>query len=786
MLQRAANPCRRRGPLTSRAPEFYSAGELLELLSRESPLVRAWAVRALARSAPKAFQAAAPRLLRERHPDVLRAVIDWCGRAEPQAGLELLALARALRKAKLPSRIPAGAAWRLVPQAAPHEEWVRLRELSPRVAKVLPALTAAAGERLQAAIRDLLAGDADGEFSQELTFLGPEDSERGADWRLATASYGPDERRWQRWNYCFALLPASPDLPWEPPPPADLTGAPEALERAAARLVAACAEPAASAPEPAAGAFRKALVSRARAASAFARALGTRLGSSPVPDSGRLKLGVDALWSWLSDALGGAKAFAAAGEPLEALLSASASCCPPDEGLAAALAEAGGAALARRLRDGLDKLEGAARARAYDVIGRIEGLEAAELLAKGVGSEDALVRDACLDRLEQLGPGVLDRLGPYFDQAEAEALSWLMDALETLPGEATGRAFARRAERLWTQLENWEVEPGLLATGSVAALEALRDAYRPGERALGEAVLTLAELHGLELPELPALRAERSRAIKAFAGDHADRPVEAALRCLACRRQYHYEVSEFRLAMDAVKEGKAIAEGLSFDVLIRCKRCGAVEQFEPSYDLVSELEEAAEEASERLQEGELPLPDEDGGVRLGRLVLCEAIATAGRTFLSAGAALRWLERETRARPKDAGLWLSLGNVYKNGGLLDLSEAPFKRAIEADPRELEAHLGLAEALWWRGDARAAHPHYQAVLGLAGGSKIDKDALWELVRHALDCLAGIRRETRLPILPDAMGGPTLDALGGEALEDALDAAAERCCGMEGERS
>lgn len=283
--------------------------------------------------------------------------------------------------------------------------------------------------------------------------------------------------------------------------------------------------------------------------------------------------------------------------------------------------------------------------------------------------------DAAAARLAAADP---ESLAAHLRRAEDNGLACLAEVLAR-PGESPGRVLACAAERLLTSEYPESFPGGLLATGSAAALSVLRDAYRPGERELAAALLTLADLHGTELPERTALEREESGA--------PGTGVEIFLRCGACRRSHHYEVSEFRVFM--TPDGR---DEVSFDHLIRCKRCGAIEDYQLSLSATRQAR-LGRDAVLGLHERIAYDDPAEVAAAARRTKLIDGYACSGRDFPSLREAHRHLLGAVRAGPGDASAWRRLGSLYLQGGLLDAAGKAYRKATRLDPADGAARQGL---------------------------------------------------------------------------------------------
>lgn len=326
----------------------------------------------------------------------------------------------------------------------------------------------------------------------------------------------------------------------------------------------------------------------------------------------------------------------------------------------------------------------------------------------------------------------------------------VLEALAARPGEKAGRAVLTHARRVFTELDPVDAAEACKDLGAAALFDFLRSAWHPGEFALGNAVLTLAALHGLDAPELGEITRDRARSARMMESVRReglahvlDEAMPVMLRCRACRWAYHYEVSEIIVTTDRPD----IDGSISFDRLVLCKNCGTVEDWEltPQSRVILIME-----TSRAHDLMELGRQSDDAGL-YGRVRFAKMLSVAGKTAANKGEALRILLEMAKSNPNDAETWRRLGDSYKNGGLGEQAAAAFRNALEADPGSLQAHLGLAEVLRERGDLAGAHPHYQAVVNLGRAQSVPMPLRAEFVRHALETLILDAPRTGLPVIP-----------------------------------
>ncbi len=423
--------------------------------------------------------------------------------------------------------------------------------------------------------------------------------------------------------------------------------------------------------------------------------------------------------------------------------------------------------------------DGSAHIQCLQALRRLEGFESINVLWENM-------KEDCLDRVEEqvrkeflkLGPSVMERLDSLAASADRRQIYVFRDLAERYPGNQTGEWLRRHASKLFTRLSQEAVIASLCGTGSLWGIEALQDAYRPGEGRIAEALLFLAELHRIALPNEKALRqdvsslsARRQKDREEAAGGfpsqaflHPEGPTTLPLRCRQCRREYHYEVKEIWATAIALKENKnpaELAEEIGFDRLICCKRCEAVEDWEfGPYGLAQVMGEFVRSALIAKSPEKPGLPESDAGEdeselmaagkRIGRIRTFEGFSAAGKTWTTRRAALAYLLAESGKLPEDSNLWVRLGNMYRHGKLLDLGKEAYQKALSLSPTDAEAHFNLANLLYSdEDDPRSARPHYVEVLRALRGKLFLSKEQKEWFSYTLETLASIDME--LGILP-----------------------------------
>lgn len=761
--------------------EDFTPSFLLARLGYKSARAREWAASRLAATGgPAELEAAAERAARESDDDVLMALLPWLGSAPPALLARLIELARLLLRSGR-ERQGRELLLRLLPRAP--DDASRRSILEPLVgeepARRLLELRSACGRpELFAGLQALRAERGAEELGDALAQLLPREGRLGVHWALGVGSLWGDAEP-DRWEGLAAFLPAAAErAPGPAAAPEDPTAA---LERLAARERQARWDcPALAAPplDAALESARRAALAHAELLQALADALRWSAGRLPELEGlgARLRAAVDE-GEGLEQSRRG---LARARDPWEAaqVLLALPIRAEELDGLAAAVPGV------RELEDFLAAAPpGRARRRVLSLLAR-RGLDAAPGVARHLGDEDPDTREAAFARLAAMGPAVLERLESLLDAEQPPAR--LLDLFARFPGERSSRMLAARAGRLFARLPQEDVAGALAACGGLAAAEALADAYRPGEPLLARALAAVNELHGRAplilqqaLRDLKLARERERRLFKRMrsaAGleevlsGRGGEPLTVALRCRGCRYEYNYEVERVVIATGFLEDSGPSPACVSFERLIVCKRCGALEDYELGLRtmivLAAELarldalpDDAAEEASS---------PDSDG-----RLLLVKGLTAAGREFGSQGAALRHLEDAARQAPGDASIHKRLGNCYRRGGLGGRARQSYERALSLDPAEMEAHYNLGrlhlEARSWQ----AAHRHLRLTLESARNPSFPDAQRRELARAAFDGLLELQARAGLRAFPGSPASrPGLPGRGISLRLDSLD--------------
>jgi len=105
-------------------------------------------------------------------------------------------------------------------------------------------------------------------------------------------------------------------------------------------------------------------------------------------------------------------------------------------------------------------------------------------------------------------------------------------------------------------------------------------------------------------------------------------------------------------------------------------------------------------------------------------------------------------------PERAFLWVRLGNLYSHTGQNERAQEAYERAIELDPKDIEAHGMLGQVLVEVGRSLDAVPHWHAVLThVRDAREVKKELRRNLARGAIEFLLEAHAESngQIDLLP-----------------------------------
>ncbi len=210
--------------------------------------------------------------------------------------------------------------------------------------------------------------------------------------------------------------------------------------------------------------------------------------------------------------------------------------------------------------------------------------------------------------------------------------------------------------------------------------------------------------------------------------------VRLDLRCKACGREREYIFSKVYYDLgthDDEKKRKKYSP-VVIPQRVVCRKCGAVDQYE-----LGAMGHIAVTASMLAQNAprDRQLLREDQRVQFINF-------TSQWGPMHPQEAIERYERELARRPGDPSLRVGFGNVLRFLDRFDEAEAQYQRALDSDPRHLEAWICLAQVAGQRHDIPGAVRGWQRVKELAVDSTLPQSERLALVEEATDNLSELR--------------------------------------------
>lgn len=215
-----------------------------------------------------------------------------------------------------------------------------------------------------------------------------------------------------------------------------------------------------------------------------------------------------------------------------------------------------------------------------------------------------------------------------------------------------------------------------------------------------------------------------------------------SLVCGVCGTAGKYDVGTVMINPSVV-EGPgpdAIEEAVGFTGYFRCRKCDAGGPWELPNETrmhVTALMAAAMSGME-----DVPLVVGFTATFDKRIT---RYATDGEDHLK-----KLIDRE----PERAFLWVRLGNLYSHGGQEERAETAYRRAIELDPTDIEAHFMLGQLLIEMDRPLEAVPNWHSVVkNVRNARQVTKELRRNLVRGAIEFLLQAHAESngQIDLLP-----------------------------------
>jgi tetratricopeptide (TPR) repeat protein len=214
------------------------------------------------------------------------------------------------------------------------------------------------------------------------------------------------------------------------------------------------------------------------------------------------------------------------------------------------------------------------------------------------------------------------------------------------------------------------------------------------------------------------------------------------LVCGACGASGRYKVGTVTLdpTIARSRDPDAIDKAAGFTEYFRCRKCGTGGPWKLPHET-------------RAYVTALMLAAESGG-RDVPLFLGFTATFDGHVMRYATEGEAHLKELIDREPERGFLWTRLGNLYSHAGDSKRARGAYDRALELDPKDIEAHSMLGQLLVEAGRPLEAVPNWHAVLKYARDARqVKRELRRELVRGAIECLleAHARSKGKTDLLP-----------------------------------
>jgi len=238
----------------------------------------------------------------------------------------------------------------------------------------------------------------------------------------------------------------------------------------------------------------------------------------------------------------------------------------------------------------------------------------------------------------------------------------------------------------------------------------------------------------------PRRPASSSRHLNVQDAPRVERPL--LLVCGVCRASGRYDVGTVTLDPEVFRSGEpnAAEKAVGFTGYFRCRKCDAGGPWElPKETIMYVTALAAASLS---------------GIKDVPLVIGCTATFDKQVFRYATECEAHLKDLIDKQPDRAFLWVRLGNLYSHSGLNDRAQMAYERAIQLDPKDIEAHSMFGQLLAKMDQGLEAVPHWHAVLKhVREARQVHNELRRKLVRGAIQCLLEAHAEShgQIDLLP-----------------------------------
>lgn len=214
--------------------------------------------------------------------------------------------------------------------------------------------------------------------------------------------------------------------------------------------------------------------------------------------------------------------------------------------------------------------------------------------------------------------------------------------------------------------------------------------------------------------------------------------------CGECGAKGRYDVGTVTLdptVLESRKEGDdTVSKAIGFTGYFRCRKCNAGGPWELPLETLATI--TGMMLAHTIEMEDVPLVF---GISATFDMKTFRYATEGEDHLKG-----LIDKE----PERAFLWVRLGNLYNHANQHERAEEAYRRAIELDPKDIEAHGMLGQLLFDSGRPLEAVPHFHAVLNhIRDAQHVDMKLRRNLLHESMEFLLDIYRESngQIDLLP-----------------------------------
>jgi len=341
--------------------------------------------------------------------------------------------------------------------------------------------------------------------------------------------------------------------------------------------------------------------------------------------------------------------------------------------------------------------------RAIRLLGSVREVDAIPYLVNALGSD--FLSDEAIPALLNIGPPVIDAISPIFKGFDRDRIIRALYLLSDIPVEEAVDMIIERWDELWIYNKDALLDT-VRAIGSKRFISHLRKELREGEIYESEVFYLLCLINGVLDPSLRGLEEyislEKGKAekrlemlVKGEIRQIQNEPIEVELRCLDCKRAYHYKIKDIVIDIDT---------GTHHIIdTIRCKNCNSIDNYEITIGgRLAIIGNIAFFTMHNKGDEEVL---KEGTIKIGKVGLMD-----GR-HMSIKEALSHYETMISRDPKNPEYLLGYANVLRTAKRREESIKFYNDVINIDPLAVEAYASLGQFEVDKGNLKTAYHYFK---------------------------------------------------------------------------